>query len=65
MENVLVVFGLLVLRSGLPRGNKIFYLTAIVITVSIFTHSSNDVLVARWLKTKVPTEPATSDEEHD
>jgi len=65
MENVLVVFGLLVLRSGLPRGNEIFYLTAIVMTVSVLTHSSSDVLLARWLKENVPIEPATPDEEYD
>ena len=59
-----VVFGLLVLKSGLPRGNEVFHLTALVITASILAHSSTDVLVARWLKASVPPEPA-SEEEHD
>lgn len=44
-----VVFGLLVLGSGLPLANEIFHLVAIVITGSILAHSSTDVLVARWL----------------
>lgn len=44
-----VVFGLLVLGSGLPLANDLFHLVAIVITGSILAHSSTDVLVARWL----------------
>ena len=59
-----VVFGLLVFKSGLPHGDEVFHLTAIVITGSILAHSSSDVLVASWLKANVPPEPA-SNEEHD
>jgi len=59
-----VVFGLLVLKSGLPRGNEVFHLTAIVITASILAHSSTDVLVARWLKANVPHD-RTQNKEHD
>jgi len=59
-----VVFGLLVLKSGLPRGDEVFHLTALVITALILAHSSTDVLVARWLKASVPPEPE-SEEEHD
>ncbi len=44
-----VVFGLLVLGSGLPRANELFHLTAIVVTGSILAHSSTDSIVARWL----------------
>ncbi len=54
-----VVFGLLVLKSGLPRGDEIFHLTAIVITGSIIAHSSSDVLVARWIKAHMPSEPVS------
>ena len=59
-----VVFGLLVLKSGLPRGNEVFHLTAIVITASILAHSSTDVLVARWLKANA-THDRAQNEEHD
>ena len=43
-----VVFGLLVLNSGLARADQVFHLAAIVIVGSILAHSSTDVLVARW-----------------
>ena len=45
-----VVFGLLVLKSGLARGDEVFHLAALTITGSILAHSSTDVLVARWLR---------------
>ena len=54
-----VVFGLLVLKSGLARGDEVFHLTALVITGSILAHSSTDVLVAHWLQTTSPV-PAAS-----
>ena len=41
-----VVFGLLVLNSGLARADELFHLAAIVIVGSILAHSSTDVLVA-------------------
>lgn len=44
-----VVFGLLVLNSGLALGDEVFHLTAIVIAGSIIAHSSTDVIIARWL----------------
>lgn len=44
-----VVFGLLVLNSGLARGDELFHLTACVIAESIMAHSSTDVVIARWL----------------
>ena len=47
-----VVFGLLVLKSGIARADEIFHLTAIVITGSILAHSSTDVIVARWFHTR-------------
>ncbi len=49
-----VVFGLLVLKSGLARADELFHLTAMVITGSILAHSSTDVLVARWLHKTSP-----------
>jgi len=44
-----VVFGLLVLKSGLARADEVFHLTALVVVGSILAHSSTDVLMARWL----------------
>jgi NhaP-type Na+/H+ or K+/H+ antiporter len=41
-----VVYGLLVLGSGLPRGDQLFHLIALVVVASIIAHSSTDVLVA-------------------
>ena len=43
-----VVFGLLVLRSGLGASDQLFHLIALVVAGSIIAHSSTDVLVARW-----------------
>lgn len=45
-----VVFGILVLNSGLARGDEVFHLCALVIAGSIIAHSSTDVLVSRWLQ---------------
>jgi NhaP-type Na+/H+ or K+/H+ antiporter len=42
-----VVYGLLVLNSGIPAADEIFHLVALTITLSIIAHSSSDVLVAR------------------
>jgi len=58
-----VVFGLFVLKSGLPRGNEVFHLTAIDITASILAHSLSDVHLARWLKANVPPEPASGEKQ--
>ena len=44
-----VLFGLLVLKSGLARADEVFHLTALVVVGSILAHSSTDVIVARWL----------------
>jgi NhaP-type Na+/H+ or K+/H+ antiporter len=42
-----VVYGLLVLASGIAADDEIFHLVAITIVLSILAHSSTDVLVAR------------------
>lgn len=42
-----VVYGLLVLQSGIARGDEAFHLIALVVTASILLHSSTDVVVAR------------------
>ncbi|MGA8047566.1 MAG: cation:proton antiporter [Dermatophilaceae bacterium] len=42
-----VVYGLLVLQSGITAGDQLFHLIALTITLSIIAHSSTDVLVAQ------------------
>ncbi len=42
-----VVYGLLVLNSGIAAADEIFHLVALTITLSIIAHSSTDVLIAR------------------
>ena len=42
-----VVYGLLVLESGIGLGDELFHLIALVIVLSILAHSSTDVVVAR------------------
>jgi NhaP-type Na+/H+ or K+/H+ antiporter len=42
-----VVYGLIVLESGIERSDEVFHLVALVIVLSILAHSSTDVVVAR------------------
>jgi sodium/hydrogen antiporter len=42
------VLGLMILQAGIPEGDRIVRLIALVITGSIILHSSTDVLMARW-----------------
>lgn len=49
-----VVYGLIVLQSGIPGADHVFHLIAVTVGLSILAHSSTDVLVARWF-----------DEEHE
>jgi sodium/hydrogen antiporter len=42
-----VVYGLLVLASGIPAADEIFHLVALTIVLSILAHSSTDIVVAR------------------
>jgi NhaP-type Na+/H+ or K+/H+ antiporter len=42
-----VVYGLLVLESGIELADEVFHLTALTISLSILAHSSTDVVVAR------------------
>jgi NhaP-type Na+/H+ or K+/H+ antiporter len=41
-----VVYGLLVLESGIPAADEVFHLVALVIVLSILAHSSTDILIA-------------------
>jgi len=45
-----VVYGLLILESGIGRSDEIFHLIALVIVLSIAAHASSDVPVARWFR---------------
>ena len=51
-----VVYGLIVLESGITEANEIFHLVALTIVLSILLHSSTDVVVARGFddQTEVP-----------
>jgi NhaP-type Na+/H+ or K+/H+ antiporter len=42
-----VVYGLLVLESGIPAADQVFHLVALTIVLSIIAHSSTDIVVAR------------------
>ncbi|MCX2932848.1 cation:proton antiporter [Mycobacterium sp. CVI_P3] len=49
-----VVYGLLVLQSGIPDNRLVFDLVAVTIALSIVLHSSTDVPVARMLRVEPP-----------
>lgn len=51
-----VVYGLLILRSGIPLADQLFQLTALVVVGSILLHSSTDVIVASWFHESSPPE---------
>ncbi|MBK5289062.1 MAG: cation:proton antiporter [Acidimicrobiia bacterium] len=42
-----VVYGLLILSSGISSANELFHLAALVIVISIIAHGSTDVIVVR------------------
>ncbi len=53
-----VVYGLLVLESGIPMSQELFELTALTVSLSILAHSSTDVVVARqFVGDDIPSEP--------
>jgi len=43
-----VVYGLLVLSSGITAASQVFQIVAVTIVASILLHSSTDIVVARW-----------------
>lgn len=45
-----VVYGLLVLSAGIPRGDRVFHLVAATTALSIVLHASSDVPMARWFE---------------
>jgi NhaP-type Na+/H+ or K+/H+ antiporter len=50
-----VVYGLLVLESGIAAANDIFHLVALTIVISILLHSSTDVVIARGFDDEADT----------
>ncbi|MEV4703175.1 cation:proton antiporter [Actinoplanes sp. NPDC049316] len=50
-----VVYGLLVLESGITAADEIFHLVALTIVLSIVLHSSTDVVVARGFDDETDT----------
>ncbi|GAA4893823.1 sodium/hydrogen exchanger family protein [Stackebrandtia albiflava] len=50
-----VVYGLIVLKSGIAEADLLFHLIAGAIVVSILLHSSTDVVVARWFDDSAET----------
>jgi sodium/hydrogen antiporter len=52
-----VVYGLLVLESGVVGGDEMFHLIALVVVASILAHSSSDVIVARQFREGEPKGP--------
>src|SRR5690606_23892617 len=55
-----VVYGLIVLQSGIPAADQVFHLIAVTVGLSILAHSSTDVLVAGWFDDESET-PAWHD----
>lgn len=45
-----VIYGLMVLKSGLDGADGMFHLIALVIVGSILAHSSTDVAISRWFR---------------
>ena len=48
-----VVYGLIVLESGIDQADHLFHLVALVIVISIVAHSSTDVVVAKKLEERM------------
>jgi len=57
-----VVYGLIVLESGIDLADELYHLVALVVVLSILAHSSTDVLIAKKLVSEVrEDEPADAD----
>ncbi|HEU4515308.1 MAG TPA: cation:proton antiporter [Nocardioidaceae bacterium] len=52
-----VVYGLIVLESGIDDADQLYHLIALVIVLSMLAHSSTDVLVARQFREVEDEEP--------
>lgn len=49
-----VVYGLIILESGIARADEVYHLVALVIVLSILAHSSTDVVIARRFAGRPP-----------
>ena len=56
-----VVYGLIVLESGIELSDTLFHLVALVIVLSILAHSSTDVLVAKQFDPRKASEQPAQD----
>lgn len=45
-----VVYGIIILKADIGRGDELFHLLAVVIARSIIAHSSTDVMIAHWFR---------------
>ncbi len=54
-----VVYGLIVLESGIDAADQLYHLVALVIVLSILAHSSTDVVVARQFRDLSDTEESS------
>ncbi|WP_168796458.1 cation:proton antiporter [Arthrobacter echini] len=54
-----VVYGLLVLESGIVQADYVFHLVGLVIVLSILAHSSTDVVIARQFDDEDARQPTT------
>lgn len=62
-----MVYGLLVLQSGIPHGEQAYTLIAVCIAFSIVAHSSTDVPIARMFDVEdlvgIPDDDEAEDDE--
>jgi sodium/hydrogen antiporter len=50
-----VVYGLILLKSGIPQAGHLFHVIALTVSLSIVAHSSTDVIVAKWFHKEDPS----------
>lgn len=60
-----MVYGLLVLRSGVPQASDMFHLVVLVVGGSILIHSSTDSVVALWFKEARAESEASPEQQGD
>jgi NhaP-type Na+/H+ or K+/H+ antiporter len=60
-----VVYGLIVLESGIAESDVVFHLVALTIVLSVLAHSSTDVLVARQFDDADEAVPSEEGSRHD
>lgn len=53
-----IVYGIIVLQSGVEGANVVFHVIAVAVVGSMIAHSSTDVVVAHWLRRHAGPDPA-------